>query len=190
MEVHEPPSTYAEYCILNADTPRYEILEGVGYMTPSPGGRHQLVIGNLWHRMYQYAAAAGLGRVFVAPYDVVLSEKDVVQPDVFYISRERIAMVRERAVFGAPDLAVEILSPSSLKRDFCQKLALYEQYGIREYWIVDIANRSIDVWTGTGAAFGNRRLATGDVTVNSVVLTGFTVALADIFEGVDDIPLD
>lgn len=187
MEVREPPASYGEYRDLPDDAPRYEIIGGVGYLTPSPGGRHQIVSANLQYRFYQFVQARRLGRVFVAPFDVVLSERDVVQPDLLYVSGGRREIVRERGVFGAPDLIVEIVSPSDPGRDFQRKLALYRQYGVREYWIVDVANRMVVLWLSRKAALDTRRAAAEDGGLESAVLAGFAINLAQIFEGVDQI---
>ncbi len=78
---------------------------------------------------------------------MVFSDKDVVQPDVFFVGGEKLTMVRDRGVFGAPDLVVEILSPSTVQRDLEKKLGLYQRYGVREYWIVDLESRTVDVWS-------------------------------------------
>jgi len=189
LEVREPPSTYAEYCLLPEDAPRYEILEGVGYLTPAPGGRHHKVSINLELCLHQHVRARGLGEVCHAPYDVVLSETDVVQPDIFFVSSARIGIVRDRGVFGAPDLVVEILSPSNAWRDLQQKLLLYQRHGVREYWIVDIESRTVDAWTSRETPLDIRRVAGAGGTIESSVLPGFMMTLAEVFAGVDEIPL-
>ena len=189
MEVHEPPSTYAEYNLLPADAPRYEILRGVGYLTPAPGTRHQMISANLEQLLYQYVRGHGLGSVYHAPLDVVLSETDVVQPDVIYIARERYGIIKSRGIFGVPDMVIEILSPASMQRDCQQKLALYTRSGISEYWIVGEENRSVDIWTSAETALDTRRVATGETLIQSQVMPGLQVSPAQLFAGIDEIPL-
>ena len=190
LEVREPPATYAEYRLLPEDAPRYEILEGVGYLAPSPGGRHQKISANLEFQLLQHVRAGGHGEVFDAPFDVVLSEIDVVQPDLLFIAAEHMEIVRDRGVFGAPDLVVEILSPSNSWRDLQEKLALYKRYGVREYWIVDVESRTVDVWRSRESALDTRRVVSGDGTIQSSVLPGLEVPLAEVFAGVERIRLD
>jgi len=188
VEVHEPPSTYAEYNLLPADAPRYEILRGVGYLTPAPGTRHQMISANLEQLLYQYVRGHGLGSVYHAPLDVVLSETDVVQPDVIYIARERYGIIKSRGIFGVPDMVIEILSPASMQRDCQQKLALYTRSGISEYWIVGEENRSVDIWTSGESPLDQRHVVMGEMQIQSQILPGFSITLAQLFDGIDEIP--
>lgn len=190
MEVREPPASYTEYCRLPEGAPRYEIIKGVGYLTPSPGARHQKVSANLGFFLYQYVRARGLGEVYFAPFDVVLSETDVVQPDILYVAEDRLGIVRERGVFGAPDLVVEILSPPHARRDLQQKLALYQAYGVQEYWIVDIENRAVDVWTSRETCLDTRRVICGEGKIRSSILPELEIGLNEVFAGVEKIRLD
>lgn len=190
MEVHEPPATYEQYRLLPEDAPRYEILEGVGYLAPAPGGRHQKISLNILLQLVRHVNAGKLGEVFVAPFDVVLSEKDVVQPDILFLSEEHLGIMRNRGVFGPPDLVVEILSASNALRDLHQKLGLYQRYGVREYWIVDEENRTVDIWTSGDASLDTRRVAGAGGRIESKVLPGLEIPLAEVFAGVERIPLD
>lgn len=190
MEVREPPTTYTEYCLLPEDAPRYEILEGVGYLTPSPGGRHQKISGNIFRSLDQYVRANKAGEVFIGPFDVIFSERDVVQPDVFFVAEERLRIVRDRGVFGPPDLVVEILSPSNASRDLQQKLALYQRYGVREYWVVDPESRTVDVWSSRESSLDTRRVVCGEGLIQSSILPGLAIGLAEVFAGVERIRLE
>ncbi|HEV3458530.1 MAG TPA: Uma2 family endonuclease [Thermoanaerobaculia bacterium] len=133
------------------DQPRCELLFGRLYVSPSPTPWHQLVASFLWRHLESIAKAAG-GFVFIAPLDVVLADHSVVQPDVMYISTERLGVLRQRIV-GAPDLLIEVLSPSSGRRDRGEKLNLYAQTGIREYWIVDPETRQIEFLVNEAGRF-------------------------------------
>ncbi|MGQ9779127.1 MAG: Uma2 family endonuclease [Bacillota bacterium] len=189
MEVREPPASYTEYCRLPEDAPRYEIIKGVGYLTPSPGARHQMVRANLGFFLYQYIRSRNLGEVYFAPFDVVLSETDVVQPDILYIAEDRLEIVRERGVFGAPDLVVEILSPAHTGRDRQEKLDLYQTYGVKEYWIVDIENRTVEVWISRIAFLDTRHLYR-EGKIRSDLLPGLEIGMEEIFTGVEKIRLE
>ncbi len=125
-----------------ADEPRCELLFGRFYVSPSPSVLHQMVSFVLGQFLARVAREAG-GLVLLAPLDIHLAQHSVVQPDVFYVSAGRRGIVRER-IEGAPDLVVEVVSPGSARRDRDDKLALYAQSGVREYWIVDPVERQIE----------------------------------------------
>ncbi|MFV1974271.1 MAG: Uma2 family endonuclease [Candidatus Scalindua sp.] len=127
------------------DEKRYELLDGEFYMVPSPNEAHQRVSGNLGFLLRQHVRESGLGFVYDAPFDVVLSVEDVVQPDILYISKERANIVTENNVSGSPDLVVEVISSSSAKRDREIKSKIYSKYGVKEYWIVNPIVSNIEV---------------------------------------------
>ncbi|HEV3074953.1 MAG TPA: Uma2 family endonuclease [Thermoanaerobaculia bacterium] len=124
------------------DEPRCELLFGRLYVMPAPTLRHQAVLGAMWLHLTGIAQASG-GRAYFAPLDVVLADHSVVQPDAIYVSPARFDILRRR-IEGAPDLLVEVLSPGTARRDRGEKLMLYAQTGIREYWIVDHEVRQIE----------------------------------------------
>lgn len=124
------------------DEPRCELLFGRFYLSPSPSLLHQTILLQLSRLLDDVAARAG-ARVFVAPLDVHLTDHSVVQPDILYVSSSRREILEER-VEGAPDLVIEILSPGTARRDRVQKLALYAQTNVREYWVVDPVERQIE----------------------------------------------
>lgn len=133
------------------DEPRCELLAGRYYVSPSPNVLHQIVVTLIWEILHRAARATG-GVAFVAPLDVVLSESSVVQPDVLYVSRSRRSIVREK-VHGTPDLVVEVISAGAERRDRIEKLRLYAEAGVREYWICDPAARVIDFLVNRGGRF-------------------------------------
>jgi Uma2 family endonuclease len=124
------------------DEPRCELIFGRFYVSPSPLIPHQIVAALFWRVLDDIAMASG-GLALPAPLDVHLADHSVVQPDVLYISAARLG-IAQRWVEGAPDLLIEVLSPGTARRDRGEKLALYAEYGIHEYWIVDSAERSIE----------------------------------------------
>ena len=120
-------------------------------MTPAPGLRHQEVLVNLTLILAAHVRAGGVGKLLIAPFDCIMSDITIVQPDLLYVDAERLRIVSERGVEGAPTLAVEILSPSTRHIDRRRKLALYAAHEVTWYWIVDPIERTIEV----------RRLETG-----------------------------
>jgi Uma2 family endonuclease len=134
-----------------SDEPRCELILGRLYSSPSPSVLHQVAVVALWRLLDQLAGAAG-GMALVAPLDVTLADHSVVQPDLIYVSAARRHIVRER-VEGAPDLLVEVLSPGTARRDRGEKLALYAQTGVREYWIVDSGERQIEFLVNEAGRF-------------------------------------
>lgn len=133
------------------DEPRCELLYGRLAVTPAPTFRHQEVVGALHALLLAHARSAG-GRTAPAPVDVVLAPHSVVQPDLVYVGAERAAIVHD-AVDGPPDLVVEVLSPGSARRDLGEKLRLYAEAGVGEYWIVDPAARTFEFLLNRDGAF-------------------------------------
>ncbi len=133
------------------DSPRCELILGRFYLSRSPSILHQIVVSLLWQRLHEIARSSG-GLALLAPLDVSLAEHSVVQPDVIYVSAERRGIARE-TIEGAPDLLVEVLSPGSVRRDRGEKLGLYAQSGVREYWIVDPGERQIEFLVNESGRF-------------------------------------
>lgn len=134
-----------------ADEPRCELIYGRLYLSPSPSLAHQAVVVALLSRLDDLAQRSG-GRVYPAPLDVHLADHSVVQPDLVYISAERLEMLSNR-VEGVPDLLIEILSPGTARRDRGEKLRLYAEAGVREFWIVDPIERQIEFLVNDGGRF-------------------------------------
>src|SRR6267142_7080721 len=139
--------TYDDYLLFPEDGMRHELIDGEHYVTPTPNMRHQVISGNLFGMIWSYLQQHPIGRVFAAPLDVIFSEFDVVEPDVLYLSRQRVAELAPAPwVKGAPNLVVEIGSPSTRKRDETIKRRLYERFGVDEYWIIDPELDTIKVY--------------------------------------------
>jgi Uma2 family endonuclease len=176
--------TYDDFLNFPNDGRRHEIIGGEHVVTPSPNTRHQTISLNLTVAIRNYLVHHPSGAVFAAPFDVVLSDRDVVEPDLMYISRERAGVLTEQHVRGAPDLVVEILSPGTRKTDEITKRKLYERYGVAEYWVVDPELESIKIYrhadehTFTRAA--ELSAESGDA-VTTPLLPGFSVPLSTVF---------
>ncbi|WP_419165175.1 Uma2 family endonuclease [Candidatus Palauibacter sp.] len=149
-----PSITWQDVQELPDDGNRYEAIEGDVYMTPAPTFRHQRVGWRLGKALDRLLEEPGHGVVVPAPFGVEFpATGEGVQPDLVFVSEERRGIITDAGLTGAPDLAVEILSPSTASRDRGLKLRLYERQGVREYWIVDPEENTVDVWR-----FGEERV--------------------------------
>ena len=170
--------TYEDYCA-TPDDQRYELLNGELMRLPTPHMAHQRVLGRLGIRLSQFTQEHGLGELFLAPFDVVLSDTDVAEPDLLFISRAREHTLTDENVRGAPDLVIEILSPSTADRDLGYKHDLYGRHGVLEYWVVDPMTKAVhrqqDGELELTGAFGRRD------TLRTPLLKGLELQLDDIF---------
>jgi Uma2 family endonuclease len=126
------------------DGKRYEVIDGALVVTPPPGWGHQRGLNRLNYLVCGYVIPRNLGEVVTAPIGVVLDDQNGVEPDLVYISRERLHIISERGVEGAPDLVVEVLSPSTRSRDRGSKMRRYEAAGVPHYWILDPRARTLE----------------------------------------------
>src|SRR6185503_1310567 len=152
---------------------------------PSPNVQHQRVLRRLNQRLVQFAGDHDLGEVFFAPLDVLFSRHDVVEPDLLFVSKARAAILGTANVQGAPDLLVEVLSPSNRRHDEVRKRALYERGEVAEYWIVDPEAETVKVLRREGAGYGRPQLVSlhdGDV-LTTPLLPGLEIPLAALFAG-------
>lgn len=179
--VTEKVWTYADYSLLD-DGKRHEVLEGELVMAPAPDLDHQGVVGTLFRRMWDHVATRALGKLFVAPVDVVLDDRNVVQPDLVFIARKNEGILRKAGVFGVPDLVVEVLSPSSVRADRYRKLAIYQTFKVPEYWIVDPAAGSVEVLVLTAEGYDLHSFAVGTGVVASRLLPDLTVDVAELMK--------
>ena len=145
--------TYADYELFPDDGLRHEIIDGEHYVTASPITRHQRISLRLLYLLQSYLETHAIGEVFHAPFDVLLSEIDIVVPDLVYLSKDRARFLTAKNLQGPPELVVEILSPSTRPRDERLKRDLYERVGVDEYWLVDPDGDTIVVYRRAGNAF-------------------------------------
>ena len=171
--------TYEEYYKLEDDQ-RYELINGKLLMAPAPGTWHQDWLSELNDLVKKHVKRNKLGHLFFAPVDVVLDAENTVQPDLVFVATKNLSIIQPRAIFGTPDLLVEVLSPCSVRRDRNQKMKLYARFGVKEYWISDAANRSLEILTLTKGRYKLRGAAAGKGALTSLVLTGLKFDLADI----------
>ena len=169
--------TYADYVLFPDDGLRHEIIEGEHYVTASPATRHQRILLNLSYLIQSHLETHPIGEIFFAPFDVLLSEINILVPDLVYISNERAHFITPQNLQGAPDLVVEILSPSTRSRDRRLKRDVYERTGVEEYWLVDPENDSVTVHRRAGGGSGpSIRFEKGDI-VTTPLLPGLEIPL-------------
>jgi len=179
-----PKLTYEDLALYPEDGKRHELIDGVHFVTPSPNTRHQVIAFNLTLAVGELVRRHRLGRLFFAPFDVVLSPHDVVEPDLIFVSASRAEVLTAAHAVAAPDLVIEILSPSTRRRDEVLKRDLYEARGVAEYWLVDPEAETVKVLRRAGERFGRPRLLSlrdGDV-IESAVIPGLELPLATVFE--------
>jgi len=171
---------YHDYLQLPEDK-RYEILDGDLVVVPAPNVRHQTIGLNLKVALCRHVKDHALGLVLDAPCDIVLSQENVVQPDVVFVSNERLSIVRTANVSGAPDLAIEILSAGTRIRDLETKRKLYARHGVREYWIVDPDAETVEVLCWTEGGYRTEAMFSRDGPLNSPLFPNLNLHLAEIF---------
>lgn len=173
--------TYKDYALLPGDEHRYEIINGVLFMAPSPNEWHQTTVGRLFRFLAAYVEDNGRGRVYMAPFDVELAHDVIVQPDVLVVlneHRERITMSR---IIGAPDVVIEVSSPGTVSYDRREKQDAYARAGVPEYWVVDPATHTVDVLVLERGTFSSQGIFEGPARLPSRVLPGFQESVEKFF---------
>ncbi len=170
--------TYEDYLRTPEMMKRFEIIDGVlEFMTPAPTKKHQVSLGELYATMK--ATAKGYGEVFLAPFDVLISRSPLRtrQPDLFFVRSERLGIVKDQVEEG-PDLVVEILSPSNRRKAVLEKLADYARIGVRECWMVNLDERTLEVWRNDKAIFRPVATFRAGQKVRSQVFPAFVLPAA------------
>lgn len=172
--------TYKDYVKI-PDDKRYELIGSELLITPSPTTKHQMISERLGYKLRTFISKNRLGEIFYAPCDVYLDEENVVQPDIMFISKERLNIIEERNVQGAPCITIEIISERSAYRDMVQKKKLYARFGIKEYWIVIPEEESIEVYSLENGIYQLYKTYRKDETLESRKLKGLEIELSDMF---------
>jgi len=183
VRVEPPRLRYDDFLTFPDDGRRHELIDGEHVVTPAPDARHQEVAGRLFLALGNFVERHPVGKVYFAPLDVILSDFDVVEPDILFICGERSAIIRG-SVHGAPDLAVEIVSPSSRRADEMKKRALFDRFGVREYWIVDPEIEIVKVYRRAEDGSFPRMAelsAEANEVLDTPLLPGFSVPLRNLF---------
>jgi Uma2 family endonuclease len=174
--VREQPLTYDDYAAMPDDGNRYELVDGeLELMTPAPSSDHQMISSQIERKILQSCEEEYI--ILHAPLDVILAPIDVRQPDIIMIHRSRIEIIKKRGIQGSPDLVVEILSPSTIRRDRIGKLRTYAQYEIPEFWIVDPFIESLEQYVLKGKEYNLAEVYTGDELVksNHILCVSFSI---------------
>jgi Uma2 family endonuclease len=172
--------TYEDY-LKTPEDERYELIEGELLMTPSPVTEHQRISRDLGFEILKSVRENDLGEVFYAPYDVYLDDENVVQPDILFISKERLNIIGEKDIQGAPDLVIEILSENTAYRDFVQKKKLYARFGVKEYWIVIPGEELVEVYILKDKTYILYKTYNKDDTLESPSIKNLKIELKGIF---------
>lgn len=176
--------TYDDFLLFPDDGKRHEIIDGVHYVTPAPNRRHQQLVGRLYLRLATFLESnPALGELYFAPFDVVLSHYDVVEPDLLLVAGSQRDILTDKNVQGPPALVVEVLSKSTRKRDAQTKRRLFERTGVQEYWLVDPELDTVQVFRPDEGRL--RRVAEltaeDDDTLTTPLLPGWSLMLQDLF---------
>lgn len=177
--------TYEDYAQLPEGAP-YQLIQGELVMAPAPLPDHQDIVGNIFANLREFARTHSLGKVFVAPIDVYLSSGNTPQPDVIFIKRERLHIIGDTKIEGAPDIVIEVLSPGTAYYDLKKKKRLYEASGVPEYWIVDPLDKSVEVFTLENDAYTLLCRAEILQSVQSRVLPELNLEAKDVFTAWDE----
>jgi len=179
--------TYAEYLEWSEDE-RWELLDGIAYNIAAPSRRHQEISGELFYQIRSYLTEKPC-KIYSAPFDVRFSEpeeedgqiRNVVQPDLTVVCDE--SKLDDKGCLGAPDLIIEVISPTSISLDYVKKLALYEKYKVKEYWIVHPIDNTVMVFIlGEDHQYGKPGIYTEDSQLKSRVFADITINLRQVFE--------
>lgn len=174
--------TYEDFLHLPDDGRRYEIIEGVLYVSNAPNAEHQFVVTEASRQIGNFVIERKLGRVLVAPFEVHLSERSrLVQPDLLFVRAERWPTGPAAFFDGAPDLILEVVSPSSVRTDRVVKFTAYENAGVPEYWIANPHTRTVEVYTLSNGEYALLGEYTGDGRMQSLVLAGIDIVTSTLF---------
>lgn len=176
--------TYEDYLRLPDDGRRYEVIRGVLYVSAAPVPRHQAILRSFVRVLLFFLEEYPVGEIYFAPIDVILprSLATPVQPDLLFISAERMGIVKDRNIMGSPDLILEVLSPSTRQVDRGPKFDTYAQAGVREYWLADPLTRTIEVFVLRDRAYVLLGSFSRGERLRSEVIPGFEPPLDQIFK--------
>ena len=178
--VEKKKYTYEDY-LKTPDDKRYELINGELLMTPSPIPNHQRISGKLEFVVRKFVTENNLGEIFYAPCDVYLDNENVVQPDILFISKDRLNIIGDKNIQSAPNLVIEIISENSVYRDMVQKKRLYARFGVKEYWIVIPEEEEIEVYILKGEAYQLYKTYTKVDILEAPSLKGLKIGLKEIF---------
>lgn len=172
--------TYEDY-LKTSDDERYELIDAELIMNPSPVTYHQWISRKIEFELEKFVEEKTLGYVFYAPLDVYFDDTNLLQPDILFIAKNRLDIIGEKNIQGAPDITIEILSEATAYRDLVKKKKIYAKFGVKEYWIVDPVEKTIDLYTLKETVFALMKSFAKNETLESTLLNGFTMNLEKVF---------
>jgi Uma2 family endonuclease len=173
--------TYNNYATIPDDGKKYEVVDGVLFMSPSPNRGHQDVVVALSAYLWNYVNLGALGRVYSAPFDVELDLHTICQPDVIVILNANLSVLSGSHIIGAPDLVIEVASPGTAMYDRREKLDAYIQADVPEYWIVDAASHTLEVLIIEAGTYSSHGIFEGAMIISSKVIANFPVRVEQFF---------
>jgi len=175
--------TYEDLLELSPDGNRYEIIDGELFVNPAPVPRHQFIAGILYARLFNYFEAHHGGIAIISPIDVIFADASVVQPDIIVIKADRESILQEKNIQGAPNLCIEVLSPSTRRLDEVHKRTLYERGGVDEYWMVDPELELVRIDRRAGSVFESAAEISTETggTLTTPLLPDLAIDMADVF---------
>ncbi|MDI6716897.1 MAG: Uma2 family endonuclease [Actinomycetota bacterium] len=173
--------TYKDYLRMPEDK-RYELIGGELTLVPAPKTKHQRISTRLEYLLMRHIEENNFGEIFHVPTDVYFDEENVVQPDILFISKERQDIVDENYIKGAPDLIIEIVSPSSGYYDLVKKKKLYARFGVKEYWIVDPEEKAAEVYLLKDNGYEIAQSLSEDDKLTSRTFPGLSIELKELFK--------
>jgi Uma2 family endonuclease len=177
-----PKLSFEEFRQLPSDGKRYELVCGEVHVTPAPATRHQAIVQNLSGNLWPHVIKNHWGEVWTAPLDVRLSGETALQPDLVFISNARAGIIQENWIAGAPDLIVEVLSPSTATYDRATKLPIYADAGVPEVWLIDSQAKTLEVLKLQGKKYIVEASHAGDQVLTSQLFPGWRLPLRDLFD--------
>jgi Uma2 family endonuclease len=182
-KISHTPLNYDDYLTFpDNDRIRKEIIDGELFMSPSPSTKHQSILRNLSFILFNFVKKNSLGEIFFAPFDIILSHINVVQPDIIFLSKQSYHLLTELNLQGAPELVIEILSPSTTKTDRIFKKDIYERFGVKEFWIVDPEKETVEIWQLKNQQFQLSFTFHKDQVLSSSMFKGLEIDLAEVFQ--------
>ena len=172
--------TYKDYEKLPEGAP-YQLIGGEFVMTPSPVPYHQDILRKIGFKLASFVEDKGLGTIYLSPLDVYFSDTDTYQPDIIFISKDRLHIIGEKKIEGAPDLIIEILSPATAYYDLRIKKDTYEKSGVKEYWIVDPIQKIIEIFTNKNNKFELAVAVKAEGAIKSLLLPDLIIEAKEIF---------
>lgn len=181
MHTETKKFTYDDYAKLPEGS-LYQLIDGELIMSPAPNLYHQMILNNILQELNKFNAVKKSGKIFPSPVDVYFEEYETYQPDIVFVAKERSHILKETKIEGSPDLVVEILSESSAYYDLKHKKNIYEKYGVKEYWIVDPIDKSVEIYENKKNKFELYSHKKLNGLVKSKLLGGLSFDIESVFK--------